>query len=136
MGNARCSRFPLAHRRVMVLEDDFLIKNNLERLLEAAGAMISSVYHPRLEAAILDIGMERGPSSTQVARELSRRGVPFFFYSGQSDNVVAPLRAEWPDAVLMRKPAPAESILQTLVDLLAANRGRLVRPGNVSSSAR
>ena len=64
----------------MVLEDEYLIKSNLERMLERAGAMISSLYHPRLEAAILDVRIERGPSSMQIARELSRRGVRATFF--------------------------------------------------------
>ena len=84
--------------------------------------MISSIYHPRLEAAILDVRMDRGPSSMQIARELSRRGVPFFFYTGQSDEVLAPVRAEWPQALFLIKPAPPETILQTMAGLLAAAR--------------
>jgi hypothetical protein len=122
MGHANNGRLPLAHRRIMVLEDDFLVKNSLETMLEKAGAMISSVYHPRLEAAILDVHIERGPSSTQIARELSRRSVPFLFYTGQPNEVLAPIRAEWPDALVMVKPVPPETILQTLVDLLARSR--------------
>ena len=122
MGNANNGRLPLAHQRIMVLEDDFLVKNSLETMLEKAGAMISSVYHPRLEAAILDVHIERGPSSAQIARELSRRSVPFLFYTGQPDEVLAPIRAEWADALVMVKPVPPETILQTVVDLLAGGR--------------
>jgi hypothetical protein len=115
----------------MVLEDDFIIKNGLETMLERAGAMISSVYHPRLEAAILDIHMERGPAAAEIARELSRRSVPFLFYTGQPDEVVAPIRAEWPDALVMVKPALSETILQTVVDLLsgARNHARFIKAG-------
>jgi hypothetical protein len=115
----------------MVLEDDFIIKNGLETMLERAGAMISSVYHPRLEAAILDIHMERGPTAAEIARELSRRSVPFLFYTGQPDQVVAPIRAEWPDALVMVKPALSETILQTVVDLLsgARNHARFIKAG-------
>ena len=119
---------PLAHRRVMVLEDEFAIKSNLESLLEKAGAMISSLYHPRLEAAILDVQMERGPSSIQIDRELSRRGVPFFFYTGQPDEVLAPVRAEWPHTTFLMKPAPAETILQTLAGLLAGTHRPSMSP--------
>jgi len=122
MGHGNNGRLPLAHRRIMVLEDDFLVKSSLETMLEKAGAMISSVYHPRLEAAILDIHIERGPSSAQIARELSRRSVPFLFYTGQPNEVLAPIRAEWPDVLVMVKPVPPETILQTLVDLLARRR--------------
>jgi DNA-binding NarL/FixJ family response regulator len=132
MGNGRYAHLPLAHRRVMVLEDDFLVRNGLEATLEKAGAMISSLYHPRLEAAILDVAMGRGPSSAQVARELSRRGIPFFFYTGQPDDVLEAIRAEWPDTVVMAKPAPPEAILQTLFDLLTGARGRLVPLGRVN----
>ncbi len=113
----------------MVLEDDILIKSGLERMLEKAGAMISSLYHPRLEAAILDVRFERGPSAMQVARELSRRGVPFFFYTGQSDEVLAPVRAEWPHTQFLVKPAAAETILHTVAGLLAGARRQAPRSG-------
>ena len=129
MGTTRYTHLPLAHRRVMVLEDDYLVRNHLEAILEKAGAMISSVYHPRLEAAILDVGIERGPSPTQIARELSRRNVPFFFYTGQPDDVLVPIRAEWPETVVVAKPAPPEAILKILVDLLTASSNRLAGLG-------
>jgi len=119
MENGRHANHPLAHRRVMVLEDDFAIKNGLEALLERAGATISSVYHPRLDAAILDVCMNRGLSSTQVARELSRRGVPFFFYTGQSEALLAPVRSEWPNHVIMSKPQTPDAIVKTILALLA-----------------
>ena len=44
-------------------------------------------------------------TAAEIARELSRRSVPFLFYTGQPDQVVAPIRAEWPDALVMVKPA-------------------------------
>ncbi len=136
MGNGNNGRLPLAHRRIMVLEDDFLVKNSLETMLEKAGAMISSLYHPRLEAAILDVHIERGPSSTDIARELSRRSVPFLFYTGQSDEVLAPIRAEWPDTLVMVKPMPPETILQTVIDLLARTRNGQARPGKAGGPLR
>lgn len=118
MENGRHANHPLAHRRVMILEDDFVIKNDLEAMLEQAGAKISSVYHPRLDAAILDVRMNRGLSSTQVARELSRRGVPFFFYTGQSEAQLATVRSEWPGHVIMSKPQTPDAIVKAILALL------------------
>jgi len=119
MENGRHTSHPLAHRRVMVLEDDFAIKNGLEAILEQAGATISSVYHPRLDAAILDVRMDRGLSSTRVAHELSRRSVPFFFYTGQSEAQLAPVRAEWPNQVILSKPQTPDAIVKAVLALLA-----------------
>ena len=119
MENGRHATHPLTHRRVTVLVNDFAIKNSLEAMLEQAGATISSVYHPRLDAAILDVRMNRGLSSTQVAHELSRRGVPFFFYAGQSEAPLAPVRSEWPNHVIMSKPQTPDVIVKAILELLA-----------------
>src|SRR3954469_2427392 len=89
--------------RVLVVEDEFLIMMELVAILEEAGAEIvgpcASVQHAlsvacgeRFSAAILDVRLG-GELVSPVARELSHRGIPFIFYTGQAHS--DPLVTEW-----------------------------------------
>jgi DNA-binding NtrC family response regulator len=105
--------------RVLVVEDEFLIMLELVALLEEAGAVVvgpcSSVKqalalldHEDFSAAILDVRLG-SESVSPVAHELSRRGLPFVFYTGQAHS--DPLVAEWPNATVIGKPAAPRAIV-------------------------
>jgi DNA-binding NtrC family response regulator len=112
--------------RVLVVEDDFLIRIDLEATLTEAGAAITglcatvqqaleaiSVELP--DAAILDVrlGTETvGP----VARELTRLGIPFVFYTGQvgADATLD----EWPQHKVLPKPSQPKTIVTAVANLL------------------
>ena len=82
-----------------------------------------------LSVALLDIRIGKetiGP----VAEELARRDVPFAFYTGQL--LTDPIRVRWPDSPIICKPAQAEAIVATLVDLIEA-RERGATQARVSS---
>src|SRR5690242_8994249 len=92
--------------RLLVVEDDFIISLELQSILGAAGAEITATCHKvsdalraieagDVDAAILDVKLG-GDTAAPVARELTRRGVPFLFYTGQTET--DPTRAEWPTA--------------------------------------
>jgi DNA-binding NtrC family response regulator len=111
--------------RVLVVEDDFIILMELETILGEAGAetagcgtvkdAIALTERNGLAAAVLDIQL--GPETiTPVARELARRGIPFVFYTGQSNTDA--MRAEWPDRRFVPKPAQPRAIVKAVADLL------------------
>ncbi|MBV9590670.1 MAG: response regulator, partial [Hyphomicrobiales bacterium] len=86
---------PLSGARLIVVEDDFLILMELESALADAGAKIvgscrtldaamSLVEADGLAAAILDIRLGRD-TVEPAARRLAERGIPFIFYTGQSE---------------------------------------------------
>ena len=65
--------------------------------------------------AILDVRIGR-ESVAPVARELTRRGIPFLFYTGQigRDRMIL----EWPDRPVLAKPASSSRIVAAVAALL------------------
>ena len=112
--------------RVLIVEDDFFIRIDLESILREAGADIvgpcsgiadalASLADGRVTAAILDVrlGCE---TVAPVARELTKKGTPFVFYSGQLG--VDPTLAEWPNCPILTKPALPKTIVAVVAKLL------------------
>ena len=81
-------------RRILVVEDDFLIAQDLQRALEALGAVVLGPV-PRVadalamlegeavqpDAATLDVNLD-GEMVYPLADDLRARGVPFLFVTG------------------------------------------------------
>jgi DNA-binding NarL/FixJ family response regulator len=120
---------------MLLVEDDPLILMELEAVLEEAGATIVGTcsdvdaalvvtHHDRIDAALLDIRLGRG-SVAPVARDLSARGVPFVFYSGQTKT--DPIHQEWPAVKIIQKPAPSWVIVSALAAAIGASAGSAIR---------
>jgi DNA-binding response OmpR family regulator len=112
---------------ILVLEDSFLILMELESVLLDAGAeavwtcrnvteALRALAEQDVDAAMLDLQLQR-EVSVPVARALTQRGVPFFFYTGQLDT--GAVRAEWPDCLIVSKPAEPRKIVATMAGLIA-----------------
>ena len=112
---------------VLVVEDDFIILSELRSGLADAGAEIvgpcrtaqdalAVIDGQPISAAILDLQLVGGRSSVAVGRELERRGIPFLFYTGQLDT--KPIHAEWPGCKVISKPAPLETIMRAVAEML------------------
>jgi DNA-binding response OmpR family regulator len=121
--------------RILVVEDDFLIRIDLESILRDAGADIvgpcsgiadalAALADGNMTAAILDVrlGCE---TVAPVARELTKKGIPFVFYSGQLG--ADPTLAEWPNCRILTKPALPKTIVAVVADLLERKTQRDVR---------
>ena len=89
----------IAKKRILVLEDEFLIALDLVDLVEDLGAnVVGPAYRipdairlaetQDIDAAILDVNIN-GDRSDDVARLLSDRSVPFIFATGYGDEVSA-----------------------------------------------
>jgi DNA-binding response OmpR family regulator len=86
----------LRGRRILVVEDEFLIAEELRDALEAHGAVVVGPVAPvsaaravvasgqGLDGATLDVTLGR-EKSHEVARALGRRGVPFVILSGYDE---------------------------------------------------
>lgn len=91
----------LAGKRVLLVEDDFLLMDFTSRALASSGAEVvgpaSSVAEAlevitrteHLDAAVLDINLH-GEMSFSVADRLIARGIPFVFATGYSTSVLPP----------------------------------------------
>lgn len=85
---------PLAGRRILVIEDEYLIAMELKRWLREAGvAVIGPVPSvdealdliedgATLDAAVLDVDLGSGDTSYPVADRPAELGVPFLFATG------------------------------------------------------
>lgn len=112
--------------RVLIVEDEYLIADDLRNALTGAGAEvlgpIGSVEgatdfiagEPRIDAAILDVNL-RGEMVFPVADALRERGVPFAFATGY-DQWALPDR--FADAPRYEKPFNVERITAVLRPLL------------------
>jgi DNA-binding response OmpR family regulator len=125
----------LSGSRILVVEDDFFIRIDLESILRDAGADIvgpcsgiadalAALANGKVTAAILDVrlGCE---TVAPVARELTKKDTPFVFYSGQFD--ADPTLAEWPNCRILTKPALPKTIVAVVADLLERKTQRDVR---------
>ena len=121
--------------RILIVEDDFFIRIDLESILREAGAEVigpccgiadalAALTDGKVTAAILDVrlGCE---TVAPVARELTKKGTPFVFYSGQLG--ADPTLAEWPNCRILTKPALPKMIVAVVADLLERKAERDVR---------
>lgn len=93
-------RHPLDGRTVLVVEDDFLVGQDLRSVLEAAGARAvgpvddiaracAVARTEDIDGALLDVRMW-DQTAAPVAVELAQRDIPFIVISGYSEQEVPP----------------------------------------------
>jgi CheY-like chemotaxis protein len=111
-----------AGRRVLVVEDEYLVSLATIDLLESVGCVIlgpearlakavRSAQSEALDAAVLDIDVA-GELVWPVADALLRRGVPFLFLSAYAHQDVVPAR--FAAAVRLEKPLEKDRLLRSL----------------------
>lgn len=111
----------LAGCSILVVEDEALIACEIAAVLDDAGARVigpattvgkamTLIAQCRPSAAVLDVRLGR-EDVFEVAVRLATLGVPFIFHTGHADAVVL---AAWPDAKIVRKPAPPEAVVDEL----------------------
>lgn len=115
----------LAGRPVLVVEDDFLLANDVEQALKAVGARVVgpfSTLRPALaaleaaapEAAVIDINLG-GDTTLELARALQARGVPFVFVTGYDD---AAIPAEFGAIKRLQKPVALKAVIRAVARAL------------------
>jgi CheY-like chemotaxis protein len=111
----------ISAKRVLVVEDEYLVAMDVSAYLEAAGAHVvgpASSVHAALEAlegaeldgAILDLNL-RGEMAYPVADALTARGIPFVFTTGYGARTVP---ARFADVKRCEKPTTPEAISRAL----------------------
>ncbi len=104
----------LAGKRILVVEDQYLLAADLKRSLEKFGATVigpaATVERalalirdavPPLDAAILDINLEFGGTAYPVAEVLRAQNVPFVFATGYDRGSI---RQDFDDVMNIGKP--------------------------------
>lgn len=122
-------------KRVLVVEDEFLVALGLEDNLRSLGcavvgpmsdlaAAVNAAAHERIDAAILDVNLA-GEPVYPAAAILAARGIPFVFCSGYTGSVRVP--PEFQDVPRVVKPYTSRGIAEVLAELLSSGGG----PGSV-----
>jgi len=112
----------LARRKILLVEDEYFIVDDLIRAFEAAGAEVvgpvASVDDAldlieeteRIDGAVLDVNL-RGEMGYPVADALLARGVPFVFATGYDKGAVPP---QYAHITRCEKPVDPGRIAQAL----------------------
>src|SRR5690349_7266315 len=93
MPDTRSVPHRMSEAHVLVLEDETLILMDLEQTLREMGCLkvtavtsaveaIAAIDKEYVHLALLDIHLQGGGTSLEVARALKTLGIPFFFTSG------------------------------------------------------
>lgn len=119
----------LAGRRVLIVEDEYLVADDVAAALRAAGATVvgpfgslpaaeRAVAEELFDCAVLDVNL-RGRHSTPIAQSLDAAGVPTLVVTGYSrDALPDPLQA----ASRLEKPVAAREVPEALASLLRGAR--------------
>lgn len=116
-----------AQTRVLVVEDEYLIRMLLEDMLADLGYAVAAAVgtitearelaaHGDFSAAILDVNLD-GQEIFPVADILKKRGLPFVFVTGYGERS---LPEPYRDRPALQKPFQAEQLEAALSGLLAA----------------
>jgi len=114
-------------RRVLVVEDEYLIRMLLEDMLADLGYAVAAAVGTIAEAsghaetgefdvAILDVNLD-GQPIYPIADILAKRGLPFLFVTGYGERS---LNEPYRDRPALQKPFQPEQLQNTLASLLAA----------------
>ena len=110
----------LAGKRILVVEDEFFIVLDIERILEDAKVEIvgtsrnrdalAALAGGRFDLAILDYKLSEA-TSEPVAEQLTRLKVPFVFLTGASTQSVPP---QYRTVPLVKKPFDGAALIAAL----------------------
>lgn len=117
----------LAGKRLLMVEDEFLVGMMAKKLLEGLGAIVIGPYArladglaaarlERFDGALLDFNLA-GESAEPLADFLIAHGVPFVFLTGYQRDSIDRRYANVP---LLQKPIEPESLERVLISLLDA----------------
>ena len=118
MGRATADGSPLSGLRVLVVEDMFLIADEIARQLEAWGCRVvgpdghiedalDRIDGTELDGALLDVNLHGEPGFAIAAR-LTERHVPFIFLTGF--DLPAAFSSEFQSSPKLTKPVAAHSL--------------------------
>ena len=127
---------PLSGRRVLVIEDEYFLADDIMRALTALGARVVGPYGDldeaaavvdrdvAIDAAIVDINL-RDQMVFPLARVLRSRKVPLVFTTGYDKSSIAP---EFQDVQLWGKPLDLKAMARELTSLLGGGVSSLPPP--------
>jgi CheY-like chemotaxis protein len=120
----------LAGKRLLVVEDEFLIALDIGSILEGGGAQVKTANRVdqaldliegggRFDAAVLDFKLER-ETSVAIAERLQAQSVPFVFLTGAAGD--ASIVAQFANAPVVGKPFDRETLFSALKQAMSGRR--------------
>jgi CheY-like chemotaxis protein len=120
----------LTGRRILVVEDEFLLAMELETLLERRGCTVlgpvptvrqalATLEEQRPEMALVDVNL-KGELATPIAVALRERGIPFVLLTGYSDRQLS--EPELREAPRLDKPVNGHELKSALTRALQGAR--------------
>jgi CheY-like chemotaxis protein len=115
----------LAGKRILVVEDEFMVAELLLQTLEQFGAEVVgpaptlrqgldfAKTENQLDCAVLDINL-RGNLSYPIAEVLEERGIPFLFATGYDSRVIP---ERYGHIARCEKPIPSAALVQAIRSL-------------------
>lgn len=121
---------PLDGRRVLIVEDEYLIAMEVKRWLQRAGAEVvgpvpsveralALIEDGALDAAVLDLNLGERETALPIADRLGARGVPHLFATG---DVQVARGSGYEDRPRLDKPFREDELVRAVADLAAAAR--------------
>lgn len=112
-------------RKILIVEDEFLIAFDMQEVLENAGAVVVGpaesiknaldfIHSGNICAAIVDINLG-AELSEQVVLSLRNSNIPFLYHSGQN---ALEKCSTWPQAPILNKPSKPSVMIRELVNVL------------------
>lgn len=112
-------------QRVLVVEDEWLIANELEQELNEAGFSIvgpvgsvegalAAIEAGQIDAAVLDVRLQ-SEDSYPVAERLQERDIPFLFITGYSSGDIAD---RYRSHACLQKPFSSRGLLEAVTGML------------------
>jgi CheY-like chemotaxis protein len=117
---------PLAGRRILVVEDEYFLADDIVRALSALGARIVGPYGGLdeavgivdreivIDAAIMDINL-RDEMAFPLARALRARRIPLIFTTGYDRSSI---EAEFQDVLVWSKPLDIKALTHELTGMI------------------
>ena len=120
----------LAGKRLLVVEDEFLIALDIGSIFESVGAEVKTANRVDqalaviksdgpFDAAVLDLKLER-ETSMPIAEQLQAQGVPFVFLTGAAGD--ASIVAQFANAPVVGKPFDSETLFSALKQAMSGRR--------------
>lgn len=120
---------PLAGRRILVVEDEYLIASEVKRWLVGAGAEVVGpvpsvkraldlIGGDGLDAAVLDLNLGDGKTAYPVADRLGALGVPHLFATG---DVQVSRASGYADRPRLEKPFVEAELVRAVAKLAASH---------------
>jgi len=115
---------PLDGKKILLVEDEYLIAIMAEDMLKTLGAEVvgpaatvdkalALIESAEIDCAVLDVNLKQG-TSDPIAEKLKQNGIPYIFATGHGHREI--------DAIILAKPYTEANLGRTITEALSRTR--------------